>query len=240
MSQIDLLLPLTVRPGFMGAPTFNTSVVQLRGGAEYRTSLWANPLRMYEVGFNSRTAETVIDELITFILLTKGSLYTFRMRDWSDYKADETILGAGDGTINYFRLYKDYDSYRRRIVYPSLDNMKVYLDSDLADPDSYFIDQDNGTVVFATPPASGVTVSWSGEFYVPVRFSDDSMDIIMSYSKYGHTGSISIKEVRTRENISTDVYDDIIEIITVYGRESLSDFFDVLDIHINEKWRLSW
>ena len=53
----------------------------------------------------------------------------------------------------------------------------------------------SGLVTFATAPASGAQLSWSGEFDVPVRFDTDALSVVMNEADLISLRSIPIKEV---------------------------------------------
>jgi len=56
----------------------------------------------------------------------------------------------------------------------------------------------DGSVVFASAPASGSILTWSGEFRVPVRFDIDSLPFSIDNRNGGgfvHNGSVDLIEV---------------------------------------------
>lgn len=237
MSFSESILPVDVRPGSSGGPGFSTTIKTLRGGGEYRSQLWSHPLRMFEVAYGSRTKERIESELQTFMLdIAKGSAVGFRVRDWSDYTAETEYCGTGDGSTYWFRMYKQYGSYRRRIMKPHVGTITVYFDGETADPDAWFIDAVNGTVVFLDAPTNGTVVTWSGEFHVPARFEADMMTISMLTHARGALSELGLKEIRVRENISTDDYDTVREHLAVFDKTDLMEMLDLLYIHVNVNW----
>lgn len=237
MAFSEDILPVDVRPGSSGGPGFSTTVKQLRGGGEHRNQLWSHPLRTFEVSYGSRTKERIEAELQTFMLdVAKGAFSGFRARDWSDYTATDEQCGTGDATTYWFRLYKRYGTYQRRIMKPDPSTVTIYLDGDVADPDTWFIDAENGTVVFLDAPGNSVIVSWTGEFHVPVRFESDMMTIQMLIHTKGAISALGLKELRLREDIDTAEYDTLRDYLTTFDKTDLMSMLDVLHVHVNTNW----
>lgn len=237
MAFSEDILPVDVRPGSSGGPGFSTTVKTLRGGGEHRNQQWAHPLRTFEVSYGSRTRERIESELQTFTLdVAKGAYSGFRARDWSDYTATNEQCGTGDGVAYWFRMYKRYGSYQRRIMKPDPDTVTIYVNGVEVDEDTWFIDAENGVVVFLTPPATNDVVAWSGEFHVPVRFEEDAMTIQMLIHTKGSVAGLGLKEIRVRESIDTSEYDNLRDYLTAFDKTDLLSMLDVLHTHVNTNW----
>lgn len=231
------VLPVDVRPGSMSTPAFSTTVKQLRGGGEYRSRNWAHPLRNFEIAYGSRTKERIEAELQTFMFdVAVGSFNGFRARDWSDYTATNEQLGVGDGTTYWFRFYKRYANYQRRIMKPDPSTVTIYVNGGVVDPDTWAIDADNGVVVFLNAPATNDIISWTGEFHVPVRFMEDTLPVNMLLHTRGVIEQIGLRELRIKEVIDTDEYDTIRDYLATFDKTDLDNMLDLLHIHVNTKW----
>lgn len=236
----------TIRPGASGGPAYMTTIKRLRGGAEHRNALWANPLRSYSAVLSARNVDTLVEQL-DFLADTHGMLNGFRLKDWSDYKscdpaqaisATDQNVGTGDGVTYYFRLTKRYgSSYFRRISKPVFATIVVALDGVIIDDALWFLDATNGVIVFLTAPSNGVNITVGFEFDVPVRFASDALELVMLVYHTGNTGSIGFTEVRVRETIDTAEYDEIRAILAVYDKDDLVTMYDALYNHVNIKWR---
>ena len=112
----------------------------------------------------------------------------------------------------------------------------IYVDGDLIDPDTWFIDGVNGTVIFATAPAANSIVTWSGEFHVPVRFDSDDMTINMLTHAKGNLGALGLRELRVREDIDADEYDNLRGFLTEFDKTDLDTMLDLLHVHVNTNW----
>ena len=236
MSFLENVLPVDVRPGASGGPGFSTTVQQLRGGGEYRNRLWQHPLHTYELEYGVRSVERVEQDLKQFILETAGAFSGFRARDWSDYSVTKEQISVGDGTTYWFRLYKDYGNYQRRILKPDPTTVTIYVNGSTVPASEWAIDSDNGTVIFADPPALNQVIAWTGEFHVPVRFMEDNMSIQMLIHTKGAVRGLGLRELRLRENINETDYDTIRDFLNEINKADLFAMLDALDIHVNTNW----
>lgn len=201
MAQLEDRIPVDVSPGVAGGPEFKTTIKTLRGGGESRNQLWANPRRRYTTSYGNRDPQIIADELLTFLYKTRGSLHSFRAKDWSDYQVTGEAIATADGSDYWFRLTKAYSDYSRRILKPVAGSVSVTVDGVSVPASDYRIDTVNGAVVLFETPGVGEVVTWTGEFDVPVRFAEDAMDVVMDVHTSGHVESVGLIEVRARENI---------------------------------------
>jgi uncharacterized protein (TIGR02217 family) len=160
----------------VGGPGFSTNVVTLVSGYEARNVNWAEARHTYDLAIPARTQQEV-DEINAFFRNAQGKANGFRLRDWSDYsvtKAPAVSTGASPDVV--FQMQKTYTSGTvtmvRKITKPVQSTVKVYV-NDVLQTSGYSVDQATGLITFTSPPAS--TVTWSGEFDVPVRFDVDML-----------------------------------------------------------------
>jgi len=236
MAFVEDVLPVDVAPGASGGPMFHTTVKRLRSGAEFRNRLWQNPLRDFVVRYNSRTIERIESEIQKFVFKIGGAHLGFRARDWSDYTATDEQVGVGDGTTFYFRLTKSYGTYERRILKPDPATVTIKLNGVAVDADNWAIDGSNGVVIFLTAPGMNQIVTWSGEFHVPIRFDDDMTTITTLTSERGTLANVPLREVRVREVIDEDLYDQIRDYLDLFDKTELVEMLDILDTHVNINW----
>lgn len=201
----DLILPVDIRPDATFAASFSTSIIQLRGGAEYRNALWQHPLRSFEVEYGAREQQDIEEDILSFLLTVRGAHESFRARDWSDHRARNAVFGTGTGSAWWFRLYKPYGEYQRRITKPDrTEPLVVVVNGSPISPATFAVDWAQGVVVLKTAPASSAVLSWTGKFHVPVRFTDDALSIAMAYHRVGIVQRLGLTEVRMRDDIDTD------------------------------------
>ena len=196
-----------IRTEASGGPEYRTIVKSLRGGAEHRNSLWADPLRSFSATLVPRD-RAAVKELLDFIAEAQGAANGFRIRDWSEFSAPGEIIGLGDGNVYWFRLTRAYGAYSRRILKPVAGTIQVRLDGVVQSPDLYAVDSVNGLIIFKFAPGSDVVISASFEFDVPVRFTEDALRVIMLFYKTGASESINFREIRVREVIDLTAIDE--------------------------------
>jgi len=109
--------------------------------------------------------------------------------------AEDQFLGSGNGQSVRFELVKTYGSgERRRITRPTPGSVRVAVDgSEIA---SGWALGDKGVIEFAEAPTSGAAITAGFLFDVPVRFSDDRLEINRATFLAGEAPSVPLVEVR--------------------------------------------
>jgi uncharacterized protein (TIGR02217 family) len=161
--------------GAMGGPRFSTTILTQGNGQEQRNVNWSQPLGRWQLGSRTLFREE-IDSFLAFHTARKGSLQGFRFKDWSDYKFSNQI-GTGNGSKTQFQLYKTYtaagQSVKRPITKPVTGTVQVKVNGSTV---TFTLNSTTGVVTLTTAPSTGATVTASGEFDVPVRFEQDSIN----------------------------------------------------------------
>jgi len=192
MSFIESRLLECVAYGFQGGPTFATQIVQLRTGVERREAMRSRPLYRFVAPYQNLDPsdhEAVIDVFNACL----GAAYGFRFKDWADYQATAEALGTAPSGSTPVQLIKTYTrsslSTVRTIKKPVAGSVTVYRNGT---PFAGTLDTTTG--IFTPGSAwSGGTLTWTGDFDVPVRFASD--DLIFSYANYrALTADVSLVE----------------------------------------------
>lgn len=86
------------------------------------------------------------------------------------------MFGVGDSTEDTFQLRKvstkDGLTYER-VITKIAAGIQIFVNGVLET--SVDVNLDTGEVVFDDPPGSGALLTWTGEFFVHVRFDTDSL-----------------------------------------------------------------
>lgn len=195
--MIDAELDVCPSFGWQGGPEFNTLIKQLRSGRERRRPLQDVVKHRYTLPFQNISSTEYLQALKSVFLTARGAAYTFRVKDFSDFVAEDAIFGAGNGTETEFDLYVQYffgdASYARLILYPV--DPVFYVDGS---PVSATFNTTTKKVVFDVAPADNSVLSWDGEFRVLVRFVSDAFPMSIdsrSGAQYAMNGSIELMEV---------------------------------------------
>lgn len=166
--------------GTTGGPGFQTDIVSLNSGFEYRNVVWPQGRGKWELG--ERTLfPNELQALIAFFRARQGRARGFRFKDWADYTDNGTgVLGTSNGSGNtstVLQMYKRYDSgsqsYLRAIAKPVSGTVTVYKNGSQITPTT--IDYTTGLVTLASAPINTDTLTWKGQFDVPVRFDVDEL-----------------------------------------------------------------
>jgi uncharacterized protein (TIGR02217 family) len=202
-------LPESIERGSGFGPTFRNVIQEAISGNEQRFAQWTKCRGVGDLSYGLLTSSDPMGDFKAILSLYRahfGSLYPFRFRDWSDYVAENSVFGSGDGTITAFQLSMTYDPqaillgtegtyfYVRDITLlastPVIKKANV-----IQTPDTAYTISSSGLVTFASAPAAGDQLVWSGEFDVPVRFDTDTLPVVLNEADLASVRSIPIKEV---------------------------------------------
>jgi uncharacterized protein (TIGR02217 family) len=208
MSFHEVRFPTALSFGSIGGPERRTDVVTLSSGFEERNTPWAHSRRRYDAGISMRSLDH-LQELIAFFEARRGRLFSFRWKDWSDFKSGmpsrdvemlDQIIGLGDGINTQYQLCKTYRSgdqeYCREVKKPVGGTIVLAVDGVEHFEDQHFtLDIQSGVVSFNDPPAETAVVSAGFEFDVPVRFDSDVLEVSAAGFEAGEIPSVPIVEI---------------------------------------------
>lgn len=207
MAFHEIRFPDGISRGAKGGPERRTRIVELASGDEERNASWANSRRRYDVSYGVRRADDLA-AVVAFFEARNGRLYSFRFKDWSDYKSclpsaapapTDQIIGTGNGSITTFALAKTYasgaQSWARAILKPVAGTVTVSLNG-VAQGSGWSVNTTTGIVTFVAPPATGAVIRAGFEFDVPVRFDTDELPVTLDIERTGSIPSIPLIEVR--------------------------------------------
>lgn len=180
--------------------TTMTTVVTTPSGAEQRIGQWSSGRRQYDVGYMTRTP-AMLKVVTDFYLAVGGRLRGFRFKDWADYQAAAEALPQGTSTT--LQLRKAYTTGGvtdyRKITKP-VNNGSFVLKKNgvtLTTPAQYTLDYTTGVVTLASAPLITDTITWTGEFDVPVRFDTDVLAFTQDAVTMHSARDIMLMELRS-------------------------------------------
>ena len=169
---IDAYLQPCPGYGWQGGPSFQTQVVQMVSGREARNAQHDNVRHQFSAPFQNITQDAYRN-IKQMHLVCKGMLRCFKFRDELDYEATDEAFATGNGILKTFQLAKVSTiagvSYSRPVYV--IDGTPVIKVNGAAT--SVTVDKDRGTITFASAPAIGAVISWTGNFALWVRFNQD-------------------------------------------------------------------
>jgi uncharacterized protein (TIGR02217 family) len=199
MTFINQRLPTQVEIGAIRRDPEDIEIVRTDGGWEHRNARQSQSLLEFEIAYPMSTREgSVYTQVRNFYKVARGALNPFRFRDISDYKLEASIIGTGNASQTQFQITKSYtvgsETFARKITRP-VSPVQVFRDGTLV-TSGVSVNYDTGLVTFTSPPGTGVVVTVTGEFDVPVRF--DGVFTMNQYSadldKIETIGLVEVRE----------------------------------------------
>ncbi|KAA0920162.1 TIGR02217 family protein [Aquicoccus porphyridii] len=209
MNFHEVRFPANLSFGSVGGPERRTDVVTLANGYEERNTPWAHARRRYDAGVSMRSLDD-IEVLIAFFEARRGQMYSFRWKDWSDFKSckmsaapayTDQEIAVGDEATTAFQLMKTYRSgeftYVRPISKPVKGSVRVGIEGEEQQEGVHYeVDETTGFVAFAHPINMGMRITAGFEFDVPVRFDTDRIMTNVASFRAGDVPSVPVVEVR--------------------------------------------
>jgi uncharacterized protein (TIGR02217 family) len=180
LSNVVLANRVIEAGGLRGKQIRHNSRISTTSGLESINVVWTQTLREYEFGFipMPRTSWMQIEALHE---VTEGGAYGFLMLDPKDSTAALTDGVVTELTSTTFQLYKRYTeavssrTKDRKITRPKTGIVVQISGVTKTLGVDYTLDADTGILTIAASP-DPATVTWSGQFYVPVHFMEDSLE----------------------------------------------------------------
>lgn len=184
--------------GTQGGPTWVTRKAGLRSGIIRRNPRRSRPTYEFAVVFRNLGPDGHRDVIAAFNACM-GGVHSFRLKDWSDFEAaDELLPVLGTGAEQTTQLIKTYTFGTQAVARPirkPVDGSVTLTAND--NPISATVDPETGLATYTAPNAS--VVRWSGEFDVPVMFSDDKL--AFSFDNRNADGLFLTSDVALEEDL---------------------------------------
>lgn len=205
MSFDNVRFPVDISRGATSRQRRLTDVVTLRSGYEERNTIWANSRKSFDVALGVRDLDDIY-EVIEFWEGRRGSLRSFRLKDWADFKSGAPGSTVADTdqdmpqiTSTTYQLVKVYSAssnpWTRTITKPVSGTLVVRDNTgSLTEGADYTVDYSTGIVTFSPAPTGTPTAGF--EFDNHVRFQDDELEINVALVDVGSIPAIMLLEVR--------------------------------------------
>lgn len=213
---IDLRLPTGVERGVRGGSLFNTDILPLDSGREFRNINWQDARGKWDASYGVLAAQNdpdvdydaTLQETQAFFHIMRGRAHSFRFKDHKNYKigdpddpgSDHQNIALGDDTTQSFQLFKEWsytgtiEVYQKPITKTVSGTESVYLD-DVLQGAGYSIDATTGILTFSTAPGPGVVIAVACEFDHHVRFDTDHFDMELFHEDLASWPSIPLVEL---------------------------------------------
>lgn len=189
--------------GVKGKNARLNSRVPTENGFESINVIWTQTMHEYTLG----VVPLRVDQwqaIETLHEITEGGAYGFLLEDPKDsVVADGVVTFISEGVFQLHKRYVHGPSTRfktRKITRPRALGFVLKLGGVVVGPEAYTLDVQKGRLLMMpSPPPESLT--WSGRFYVPVHFLEDSIDWDMvvngsAESRYIAGPSVVVQEIR--------------------------------------------
>jgi uncharacterized protein (TIGR02217 family) len=191
-----------VLPSFPGlswgrrrAVRWSTTIKRAASGREYRVANWLHPLYEYQLDYEllrQQPNAAEVEQLLGFINLRRGSWDSWLYRDPHDHTADAQVFGVGDGSRTQWQLVRSFGGHAEPVL--GITQTPQVTVGDFAV--TAFTVSTKGLVTFATPPAAGQTLSWTGTFFWRCRFLKDGYDFSEFLSRWHELRGLSFTTIK--------------------------------------------
>lgn len=172
--------------------SFHTLITTGESGREQRRAKWGVPLREIELVFRNRT-KTEAETLEDFFDSREGAYDSFYYKPLEEKAQGATYIIENESVHS---SYADEDTSQISIYPIDASNFVLYDDGVAIDGADYTLNATTGVVTWITKPATTSVITASYDYYIPVRFDDDDLDI--QRLRIGiYNMKIVLKEVRT-------------------------------------------
>lgn len=190
--------------GVSGRNTRSNTRVQTETGSATINANWSQSLRQYELASVPRTVDQWM-QIIALYEITKGGAYGFLVEDPADNKVNTNQGRASLVSGAIYQLLKRYtytgssQYYDRIITRPKSSSVSVTYNGS---PIAFTLDSTTGRITLTGGAVADVTLlAWTGEFYVPVHFTNDQIEWELiapgsAESRYFAAPSIPLSEIR--------------------------------------------
>jgi uncharacterized protein (TIGR02217 family) len=160
---------------------WNTVKQDAQSGKRTRVPLYSYPTYSYELTINALSSAAIAfgglvalewQTLLGFINSVQGPAQLWAYNDPNDNSATNQDFGTGNGTATAFQLVRSLGGFTEPVF---LVNGTPVIEV-AGSPTTPTSISPYGVVNFSSPPANGAALTWSGFFYWPCRFDDDSIE----------------------------------------------------------------
>jgi len=175
------VFPTLIGQSFLVAktPTWATKIATASSGRERRRKAWSYPRWQFKVSYEvlrDLPATPDLERLAAFFLLHGGQYQEFFFFDPGDNTVAAQRFGIGDGVTTKFQLIRSMAFGSATFSEPVggvLGTPTVFAD---AAPVASFTVGPRGSITFASAPAAGKVLTWTGRFMFVCRFDDDALE----------------------------------------------------------------
>ena len=160
-------------------PTWNAVKQTALSGKRVRITNYSYPTYSYSLPIQflrSTAAYGELQNLVAFINSLNGTVGLFGYSDPDDSAVVGQAFGEGTGsTASTFQLVRSFGGFTEPVFLIAPGGFHVY-DAGVEVTSNVTLSP-YGVVTFSTAPAAGDLLTWTGSYYWPCRFDEDTTDI---------------------------------------------------------------
>jgi uncharacterized protein (TIGR02217 family) len=191
--------------GFMTTkrPVWSTIKKMAYSGRQLRAQAFAYPrwefVAAYEV-LRDTASYLELQGLYGFLGSRLGGAIPFYYWDPYDNTVSLNAFGQGDGSTTVFNVYRSvgvgtiFNYLDRVLVFRN--NPSIYINGTLKTLGTDYTIGINGVITFASAPASGAALTWSGSFLYLCEFDDDMVDAAQVFVGAWSLGKLSFSSMK--------------------------------------------
>jgi uncharacterized protein (TIGR02217 family) len=173
----------------------NTIKHDALSGKNVRIANWTYPKYHYELPFNFLRSATAYQEWQTlegFYDSVNGAAGLWAYDDPNDDSIANQGFGEGDGTTTTFQLVRGFGGQAAPVFL--VNGTPTIMVG--GTPTAAFSISAYGVVTFSTPPAVNALLTWSGNYYMPCQFDDDTLEVENFMSQLARVKSLKFSTVK--------------------------------------------
>lgn len=204
-------------------PTFATTVASHVSAREVRSPNYANPVWQFELTFDGLDGTPSgqygglgaqsLQSLMGLFLQCQGQYGSFLYYDPTDYSVSAQAFATGDGATTSFPLVRTLGGFNEPVIAPVTVATTLYLSGGVTVaaaapvikdngatvvPANYTISNPGGVVTFASAPASGHALTWTGYYGFLCRFDADDLDFEQMMANLWRAESVKFRSLRAQ------------------------------------------
>lgn len=173
------------------APGWAVDVIELGGGSEQRIGLQDDAKRRYNAGTAISSAAD-FEDIVHHFNARRSMLFSFPLRDLTLYKATVEPFGVGGdiGSTNQLIINEGDagNAYNMEIYLPVPGTVHIFAGvTEKFETTDWTLDYTGATggLVEWVTSVSGQSLSWTGEFYIPVRYDIEQLPEADVFARVG-------------------------------------------------------
>lgn len=172
-----------------------TMVQESVSGKETRVQIWAYPKYKWALSFESLPIASTSPDfqtLMGFLNSVAGQGQPFYYTDPNDSVATAQPMGDGDGTTTSFQLVRSLGGFTEPVQVP----LTITSVTVAGTPTTAYTLGTAGQITFATAPASGAALEWTGTYQWLCRLAADEHAFTQQMSTYFSADKIEFQNIK--------------------------------------------